>query len=79
MPIKYRTQTFYHIPNSPIIVSFPKYPPPILPFGGDTPFCAFGYEIEDFYLTRKKTGRRYVRLVRLATIANVHVHIVPHI
>ena len=38
---------------------FAKYTPHILPFGGDTPFYAFGYEIEDFYLTRKKTGRRY--------------------
>ena len=31
------------------------------PIGGDTPFYAFGYEIKDFYLTRKKTGRRYRR------------------
>ena len=31
----------------------------LIPNGGDTPFYAFGYEIEDFYLTRKKTGRRY--------------------
>ena len=35
---------------------FSKYAPHILPLGGDTPFYAFGYEIEDFYLTRKKTG-----------------------
>ena len=33
---------------------FPEYVPHIIPFGGDTPFYAFGYEIEDFYLTRKK-------------------------
>ncbi len=31
------------------------------PIGGDTPFYAFGYKIKDFYLTRKKTGRRYRR------------------
>ena len=29
--------------------------PQIFPLGGDTPFYAFGYEIKDFYLTRKKT------------------------
>ena len=75
MPIKYRTQTFYHIPNSPIILCFPKYSPPILPLGGDTPFCAFGYEIEDFYLTRKKTGRRYLRRVRIVTIVQAYVRI----
>ena len=28
-------------------------------FCGDTPFYAFGYEIKDFFLIRKKTGRRY--------------------
>ncbi len=39
----------------------------ILHLGGDTPFYAFGYEIEDFYLTRKKTGRRYVRRVYVYT------------
>ena len=40
----------------------------LIPIGGDTLFYAFGYEIEDFYLTRKKTGRRYVRRVRIVTI-----------
>ena len=43
---------------------FSKYAPHILPLGGDTPFYAFGYEIEDFYLTRKKTGRRYGQLLK---------------
>ena len=28
--------------------------PQIFPLGGDTPFCAFGYEIKYFYLTCKK-------------------------
>ncbi len=28
-------------------------------FCGDTPFYAFENEIKDFFLTRKKTGRRY--------------------
>ena len=47
-------------PTTLITYNFsPKPSPPIFPFGGDTPFCAFGYEIIDFYLTRKKTGRRY--------------------
>ena len=49
--------------TTPIIVCLSKYPPPIFVIGGDTPFCAFGYEIKDFYLTRKKTGRRYGRRV----------------
>ena len=39
----------------------------LIPNGGDTPFYAFGYEIEDFYLTRKKNGRRYVRRVYVYT------------
>ena len=39
----------------------------ILPICGDTPFCAFGNEIKDFYLTRKKTGRRYLRRLRIYT------------
>ena len=30
------------------------FSPPLLLVGGDTPFCAFGNEIKDFYLTRKK-------------------------
>ena len=42
-----------------------KPSPSIPPLCGDTPFCAFGYEIIDFYLTRKKTGRRYGRCVRI--------------
>ena len=54
--------------NSSIIVGFPKYFLSIFPLGGDTPFCAFGYEIIDFYLTRKKTGRRYGRQLRFSTI-----------
>ena len=33
---------------------FTKFIPPIFPLCGDTPFCAFGNEIEDFYFTRKK-------------------------
>ena len=44
-----------------------KFFTPIIRFGGDTPFYAFGYEIEDFYLTRKKTGRRYVRRMHVYT------------
>ena len=40
-------------------------------------FISYHDEIEDFCSMDKKTGRRYVRLVRLATIANVHVRIVP--
>ena len=43
------------------------FPLPIFSLCGDTPFYAFGYEIEDFYLTRKKTGRRYVRRVYVYT------------
>ena len=39
----------------------------LIPLCGDTLFYAFGYEIEDFYLTRKKTGRRYVRRVYVYT------------
>ena len=42
----------------------------ILHIGGDTPFCAFGYEIIDFYLTRKKTVRRYLRRLQYHTIYN---------
>ena len=33
---------------------FSKFSLYFFPLGGDTPFYAFGYEIEDFYLTRKK-------------------------
>ena len=62
-------------PKTPIPISdlysqcvLSKYLPPIFPLGGDTPFCAFGYEIKDFYLTRKKTGRRYGRRVCIYTI-----------
>ena len=40
--------------NPYIIVCFPKYFLFIFVIGGDTPFCAFGYEIIDFYLIRKK-------------------------
>ena len=63
MLIEYRTQTFYQIPIPPIIVCLQTFSTPS-PLGGDTPFYAFGYEIKDFYLTRKKTGRRYGRLVK---------------
>ena len=59
MSIKFRTKNLKQFLNSSIIVGFPKYFLSIFPLGGDTPFCAFGYEIIDFYLTRKKTGRRY--------------------
>ena len=46
----------------------PKPSPNIFLIGGETPFYAFGHEIEDFYLTRKKTGRRYGRRVCIYTI-----------
>ena len=54
--IETKTQTIF---KSTYHYVFSKYAPHILPLVGDTPFYAFGYEIEDFYLTRKKTGRRY--------------------
>ena len=57
--IKYRTKKYEQFLNPYIIVCFPEYFLSIFVIGGDTPFCAFGYEIIDFYLTRKKTGRRY--------------------
>ena len=56
---KISNQKSKHFLNPSIIVGFPEYFLFIFVIGGDTPFCAFGYEIIDFYLTRKKTGRRY--------------------
>ena len=50
---------YVYINNAMPIQYLPKTFSNISPLGGDTPFCAFGYEIIDFYLTRKKTGRRY--------------------
>ncbi len=59
--IKYRIKKSEQFLSSSINVCLSKYSPTRSPFFcGDTPFCAFGYEIIDFYLTRKKTGRRYV-------------------
>ena len=55
---------------------FPEYFLSIFVIGGDTPFCAFGYEIIDFYLTRKKTGRRYVRCLFNYTIL---LHIIVYV
>ena len=81
-----KPKTPYNISSKPLeqfytssIIVYFQNPPPILPLGGDTPFCAFGYEIEDFYLTRKKTGRRYLRRIRIVAIVQAYVRIVPHI
>ena len=60
--------------NQPIIVCFQKSPPPIFPLGGDTPFYAFGYEIEDFYLTRKKK-RSPLRAAYKICIAILIIHV----
>ena len=51
--IKYlpKTQIQFAHPYSQYNIS--KISPTIFPLGGDTPFCAFGYEIKDFYLTQK--------------------------
>ena len=59
-----KTQTKFHTTHQYV---FSKLSPHLFYLGGDTPFYAFGYEIEDFYLTRKKTGRRYSRRVRIST------------
>ena len=61
----YVVRTIY-TPTNPV-VSIQYLTKNLIPNGGDTPFYAFGYEIEDFYLTRKKTGRRYVRRMHVYT------------
>ncbi len=62
----YVVRTIYTPTNNVVPIQY--HPKNLIPNGGDTPFYAFGYEIEDFYLTRKKTGRRYVRRMRIITI-----------
>ena len=63
--------------TSPIIVSFPKYPPQFSLLAAIHLFISSHDEIKDFCSMDKKTGRRYVRRVRLATIIIVHERIVP--
>ena len=41
-----------------------KFILPILPLGGDTPFYAFGYEIEDFCSMDKLMRRDVIDLTR---------------
>ena len=74
VPIKYlpKTQIQFAHPYSQYNIS--KISPTIFPLGGDTPFCAFGYEIIDFYLTRKKTGRRYGRCL-FESIFKLFIHV----
>ena len=59
--IKYINLKPFIIYKSTHYFMFSKFLPSLLPLGGDTPFYAFGNEIKDFFLTRKKTGRRYER------------------
>ena len=61
----YVVRTIYTPTNNDVLIKY--LTKNLIPNGGDTPFYAFGYEIEDFYLTRKKTGRRYVRRVYVYT------------
>ena len=63
--------------TSPINVCLPKYPPQFSLLAAIHLFISSHDEIKDFCSMDKKTGRRYVRRVCLATIIIVHVRIVP--
>ena len=63
--------------TSSINVCLPKYPPQFSLLAAIHLFISSHDEIKDFCSMDKKTGRRYVRRVRLATIIIVHERIVP--
>ena len=64
---KISNQPFYHIPNSPIIVCLPKYPPQFSLLAAIHLFISSRDEIKDFCSMDKKTGRRYLRRIRIYT------------
>ena len=74
MPIQHLPKTPIQFPHIYSQYNLSKISPPIFPLGGDTPFFAFGYEIKDFYLTRKNTGRRYGRRL-FYSIFKLFIHV----